>query len=373
MGKSIFNKKNLINLNLIFVLLVTAIAAFANIGQTVLKNVKIENSGNLTFITMELSNKPTWSESKIENHGGFLQVELKDVTIAAPGKFYDSDSKIFSKVAAFQTDENNAAVRIFLNKESTNISEAAHIELLENRLIVSVDNTLMNSDEKLAKKSDATKKNDPASLLKQESTKEASPQGMFTEEFLGRSAIASAFLLILIIAMVFIKSKIKTKKIEQTPATQLSLKMISSLNLSPKQRLALIQVGTEQILIAISSERVDVIKTVGNSPQAKFTDFLGSGSTASNAAPTRNTLPIQSKTLQLSNESKINGNFRSELQSEGQKKLNEAAPLEKGRRINVAIDDNGIHSKTEISEPSKSETIEDITNLIRNKLKKIPR
>lgn len=106
-----------------------------------LSTVASETDGDVTAVTLQFSQKPTWAGAiAIEEHGSFLQVSLPGTIIPNPGQFFEGNGPLIRKVAAFQTDSQTGAIRLFVTREAAKVKPVARAELLDRRLVITIDN-----------------------------------------------------------------------------------------------------------------------------------------------------------------------------------------------------------------------------------------
>ena len=134
-----------------------------------------------------------------------------------------------------------------------------------------------------------------------------------------------------------------------------SLKVLSSVNIGPKQKLTLVQVGDQQILIGVSADAINMITTVESKPrQISFARQLDAANpnadirlkSAEDIAPSRpQRRPATTSTTHSRSDNPV-----------------------KGSRINVGVGDDGAQNmKTPASQNDG-----DITKILRDRLRNLP-
>ena len=99
-----------------------------------------ESDGKSTSVTIRLDKKPAWNEvPSLESHGTFLQLVLPDTIVPEPGKFFDLNTTIVSKVAVFQLTPSDAGIRFFVTEDASKVVTAAEATLLDRRMILTID------------------------------------------------------------------------------------------------------------------------------------------------------------------------------------------------------------------------------------------
>jgi flagellar biogenesis protein FliO len=104
--------------------------------------IEPEFSEKKTYIHIQFDKSPQWELMPVlEDHNTFIQMNLKDIVPQFPGKFWDVNSSLISKVALFKTSNSNAAIRVFPQEgRVVNISDFS-VEQLGSRLIISVNHS----------------------------------------------------------------------------------------------------------------------------------------------------------------------------------------------------------------------------------------
>lgn len=186
------------------------------------------------------------------------------------------------------------------------------------------------------------------------------------------------FSALMLLALVGIKSWRKVKVKTLPPGESFSLKTIATHTLGPKQRITVVQVGGEQILLGVSPEGINFLTSLR--PQ---TEQGPSRSLSVDPSPYQRTLsPITTTKRQSLNEGAEPLARPTTVRSEGRAVAREtkASPqgVEPGSSIRYGVGDEGIKNfKSTKAAPQRSkagdESLEDVTRLIRNKLKDLPK
>ncbi len=434
--------------------------------------VKVESDADAhtSTVTAVLNRPFSSSKPSLEDHGTFLQISLPDTIIPESGKFQDGNSPFIRKIATFQTTSNDGAVRLFTSKNAAKTREAATVDVLGERIIVTIDhkklNAALTADRPVsttqtssatptvataqpqpkpkttaptkpepkpetqaaanpqpststetttaASTAEATQAtNDPVSGLPkldsaqvpdvnqviartevreagpppaerivseptQETVVQATPVTTSTIQ-IGKNApdlnkklqwmaLFSAFMLGLMFVVRWLQPRLrKSLRGESAPEPTLALKSLATLPLAPKQRLMLVQVGHEQILLAVSPDSVNYITTVNGQersrvPQAAHVAMPAPSAFTSQISASESTLELRRSPGPAT--------------ERPQRAAPQPVKAQKIRKsINVAIGDDGITpvspSKTQ-KRTDQDQSINDITRLIREKLKNLP-
>ena len=91
--------------------------------SVVLRDIDSASDESHTITTIvfdkELSEKYT-----LNNEGSFLEMVLPNVSVEQPGTFYDAKSPYFTKIAPFQLNNNDAAIRFFVKESKLHIEKS---------------------------------------------------------------------------------------------------------------------------------------------------------------------------------------------------------------------------------------------------------
>lgn len=350
--------------------------------MTSLGQITTEVEGDQTIVTARLNKTPEWKDVVIEEHGTFLQIKMANTMIPASGEFIDGNGPFLKKIATFQLPNEDGALRFFINQDAAKAKLATTAELLGNRLIITIDHTKLEQliSAQPAKAANVTaseivaktqvEKNIPApgDLIAGSPTDPAkSPDAPLaaTGELRAQLTKAAAFFAILLLALIasqVVKAK-RRKAGNFSSARGLSqptaLKILSSIAVGPKQKVTLIQVGYQEILIGIGPESINLLSVLAtNTPTNNFARHLESANAntdirlKSPAEPTPSSpqrRPMTAATVRTQ------------------------APTSKptsvtGNRINVGVGDDGAKNMN----PPMSQKNDDITRILRDRLRNIP-
>ena len=212
-------------------------------------------------------------------------------------------------------------------------------------------------------------------------------------------AIFSTFMLILLIASRFFKPFLRRRASglgDFNPEPPVTIKTLASLNLASRQKVSLLQVGGEKILIGITPENVSFLTTIGAS------QHTGPATKAIGVMPTRSAQAAITGATQDFSTVLANSEDTIAMQPTPQpRRPTPKPPVVKpqaaepsitssraavkpksptANRINIAIDEEGIKHVAANRQPAKSAAstndnpagqaaIDDVTRMIREKLK----
>jgi flagellar biogenesis protein FliO len=323
---------------------------------TLIGDIETEVTETQAFITLRL-NRPLAEVPQVEDHNSFLQLRLPSTLVPESGKFYNTELEQVPKLAVFQVTDSDAAVRLFINGQGSTILKSIKIDQLGNQLVVSIDRKSLTA----AAKADAIVSNTkvgsdvpPSEVLK------ADAPVANTNPLYEKIQTVAVFLGILVggFALLFLARPIFRRRARAAAAlggeTATDMRTISTLPLAARQKLSLVQVGDRKILLGVTPENISFLTAID--PPAKFPTGPIEGAYARKqyAAP-----PVEQ--------------FVSKQREVEQPKLERKARVNVQTKTPAQVD--GAMSKAEPIEDSAAteDTIGDVTRLIREKMKALPR
>ena len=208
-----------------------------------------------------------------------------------------------------------------------------------------------------------------------------------------------AFMFVLLIGALTFK-RMKRNAMLAGQATEDALKTLGTLTLNPKQQLNLVEVGGEKILLSVSNDSVSLISHIGQkaaeektllgpattetsnrrllsgqAPQQKdststFPDTLKALRKKAHEIEKRQTIP-RGPVSRFSEAMETGERFAPKRKAESQTDAAKPAPKSQnvGKKINVKVGDDGVSKVKD----NQDDAIKDVTSLIRNKLKDLPK
>jgi flagellar biogenesis protein FliO len=366
-----------------------------------------ESTLDMTVVTVRLSEKPILTTIDIQDHGTFLQIPLPGTIAPNPGQFFEGNSPIIKKIAVFQTTPTETALRLFLTEDAALVKSATDAVIMDTRLVITTDHRqLKKLMSQLPLKIDKNAEIGPTDSLLGDSKplptatpvpKSEIAQGSLTKnaginykDKLVEITVFSGILLILVIFAISLKPLMRKRQMLIQGDSYVPMKLLSNLALAPRQKLSLVQVGNEQILLSISPDKVEFISRIGETPrgsnqqqfqqpQAQVQKQIARPS----ARPATPSLGPSVKDANTEEETFRPKSSRSDLQAAGRQtepqrqksNIKDRPAVTASRGIKVEISDNGIKdlsSKTKIRNEGSSGSIDDVTRMIREKLKNLP-
>lgn len=369
-----------------------------------------ETDAKMTIVNVRLD-KPLTGQTTFDlaDHGSFLQLNLANAIVPEPGKFFEGSNPYLPKIAVFQLGANEAGIRFFATKNTAKIKQALSAEALGTRIMLTIDNVklekllaevpanidLVGPPSEFASQSQTAESviaqtevhtdiPEPAALFKNEAKIAAEPAlasgGLDLRSKLISVSIFSGAMLGLLGLTFLFKPYLRRKAAAKGLASDaiVTMKTLATLPLAARQKIQLIQVGNQQILIGVGPDNITFLTTISGSnpspmpiaavpPQQSFSRLLTERSEALEMRPT----PVLKK---------IPGNDAETLSAPSA-----GVPQTKlaGGRISVSVGEDGVKqvplstpSRRSLKETAKTQdegegqkAIDDVTRMIREKLK----
>jgi len=335
--------------------------------------VTTEVDGDLTIITARLNKTPEWKLTEIEEHGTFIQIKMPHTLIPSSGEFLDGSGPFLRKIASFQVSDEDGALRLFLNQDAAKAKMATSAELLGDRIIISIDHKkleqLINpvvtsaaqnfnisevSDNTASKVSVSELQNAPAPTTA-DTTDPLVADGNNLQEKLTQGAILCGVLFLALLGIQLIRSrkfKLKTKHAQKQYVEPVTMRILSSISLGQKQKLTLVQVGKQQILLGLTPDNINLLSTIDS--QSSINNFSKALESADSNADVRLKNPMEL------------------THTSGQKRLashtvnSRTIGPKRGNHINVAVGEDGL------VDARSPKTEDDITKILRDRLRNLP-
>ncbi len=380
----------------------------ANAKPVSLGVVDAESDGKLSAVNIRLADKPTWTKPEaLEDHGTFLQIQLPNTIVPEPGKFFDGSGSLIKKIAVFQLTPTTAGVRLFVEKDAAKVRQVAEAELLDKRVVVTIDHAKLDAliaaetgvdlqkpaqtaDEVIAATKVERDITAPSDVLKGE-TPAFKVGGIDLRSKLIQVSMFMGGMLLLMAMAFMAKPMMKKRRAAKAGAEPiLDMKMLATLPLAARQKLSLIQVGDEKILIGVTPENVSFITAIGRPAQQAahpapapmpraFSGFLG-GQEAPMPAPKLKDIPgNDAESLRAAPATPVTPvvkKGRIDVPAVAKTTRTPVAaptpttiPAKRStNRLTIAVGDDGAKR---IDEPAPGKAIDDVTRLIREKLRNL--
>jgi len=339
-----------------------------------LGTITTDVEGDLTIITARLNRNPEWKNLELEEHGTFLQVKLPNTQIPASGEFLDGNGPFLRKITSFQLGSEDGALRLFVNQDAAKAKLATSAELLGDRVLITIDHKKLEQLIAPAAKAEPTEaaaaaptidnapKKPEATGAKELKNNAPTSADQKNEESnlhqqLTKGAAVCAVFFIALLAIPALKSR--KKRASQSskhsdymePAT---MKVLSSVSLGQKQKLTLVQVGSQQILLGITPDNINLLTNVETRPHSAM--FSRALETANPDAE-----------IKLKNPAEISSSPARRTLTPPTIQGRSLKPG-KGSSINIGVGEDG---PVELGRGSLKKD-EDITKILRDRLRNLP-
>lgn len=400
--------------------------------QNQLGSVDGDFSEQLSVVNIRFKDKLELKKINLENHGEFIQFKVPDTIALEPGKFTSFDGPYFKKLSVYQIDEKSIVIRIFIDKSLNSKIENIESDVLGRRIVLSIDHKFLNlieeekkniatvvstENSRNSRKTEVmtaegnhevekdvvnTQGKDATNIEKNTVVKKVIEEeiqpiratiGSRIDDLLKQIALGSVFIILGILFYLTLQRWKRGKGSLELGAGMVDMKMLNHLVLAPKQKLSLIKVGNEQLLLSISPDRVSLITKIDYLKKDRVVEQSEKLSMFEKellrpqrrSAQVINSKPplikgsLQERPTNLKNQQNI---LKQKTMNEPDRSQNHAKPkegMQKGHKsINLSVTDQGIKTnkvqKSLEKVPESTENaIADVTRLIREKLKSLPR
>ncbi|MBI2602476.1 MAG: flagellar biosynthetic protein FliO [Deltaproteobacteria bacterium] len=341
----------MLQLSLLTSLLLYSLSSFAEEAKTIssIQNIVSESNEDFSLVNIFFSTPLDSPHPSVETYDGFIQVTLKNTITAEPGKFFEGSGSFVKKVSSFQVSPTDSLVRIFSSPIKKDIKDAIETSVAQNKLSIVMKNSIFHTDA-------------PGPIAANADSPQAKVEPFDINTYLRRAGLFSLLFFLLVLGFFTLRRFRRNQSLNKLTEPLVEMKTLNQLHLSPKQKLTLVQVGKEQILLAISPENVSFISFVQKHNPIVYAP-----------APPLQQIRREDPTLGLKRpqpEQFLKG-LKESMEKHQKKeipKVEQETPQEK-KKIHYAIDDEGITDRTKES----TTAIDDITKLIREKLKALPK
>lgn len=374
-----------------------------------------ESTEAMSIVTVRFGQEVNLSAPEIEDHGTFIQLKFPNSITANSGEFFEGNSPYVRKIAVFQTSDRETAVRLFVTEEASKIKTVSEAEVLGNRLVFTIDHqalrkalsaadptpvaaaTAIPASEAEQSKAEAAQPtlasekpnrieniNTPASRIASENqtpTVESSKNLDSKAKLVAiLSAITFSIFLLVTKGKNLVRSRLKGD-LSQEP----TIRSLANFSLAPKHHLSLIEVAGERILLSVSNGGVSLLTHLPNHQGAAVSRdalaFAQSHSLAPNQVhPTVNMraprLP-QGKNLAAEGSSKPSPALPKVRQPIDRTPLVESESLASDSEpdldgVQLKLSSAAKEKRTAQTPASAPKALDDVTKMIREKLKNLP-
>ncbi len=319
-----------------------------------LQNIESTISEDAATITLSFNEPVSERVFDLKEQDGFFQITMPNTLVLENNKFYDGKAPFLKKIAVYQVSPNSAVARIYVGAYDLSKSTKAILKttMTGKNAVVRLPLSIFHKDVITPASTHEAPAKSPTLLLGDHDL----------EFYIQRLGIFSILFFASIFSFLSLKRFQKNKVFKAAGDGNFKMKTLSQLVLSPRQKLCLIQVGSEQILIAVSPDQVTLMTRLANPDAPKNLAIAETDGTDHRRKISTYKRPEKFLDSLKQTMNGIEG--KAEIQQEFVEQP--SAPEKKS--IHYAIGDDGIADKTKESKRA----IDDITRLIREKLKALP-
>ena len=337
-------------------------------SMTTLKKVSGDHDRSSSIVTLTFDGRVDEKNTKIEAHSTFLDITLKGVMVAKSGSFVDLKGPYLTKAVMIQSDANTSSLRVFVTESADEIRKAVALDNLNDRILLTVDYGILakNGFVRHLPKTTDTKAKDGLDRKVADSyaTKvepSSGPSNPITDRRLTIATVFSIAMLSLMGVVYFFKLKIRGRRLTSGGSKSI-MRTLGTYALAPKQNLQLIEIGSEKILLGVTPDNISFLTKIGReSGSLQGTEYKSERTQESSTLLPSPKRPVSKKLQQKAS-------VRKKAPRKNAKgKVTE--PMAKATSDIATYDRQGLPKATN-KDPSP--TIDDVTNLIRRKLKDLP-
>lgn len=214
-----------------------------------------ETDNKVSIINLHFGEKLGWHRRDVVQtaNKAFVQFALPGVTLAESEKFFESKSPYVEKIAAYKNDKGEVTIRMFTKVDGNLVKESGFLEVLDKRLLYTVDHGFIEKRLSSIKAGKALEQQKQVAAAKVPATE--------TSPYLKLKYAAAGLGALLMFLLMFLSWRRFARNIalNKQGGEAIRMELLSSMHISPKQKLSLIQVGGEKILLGIGPEQINVL------------------------------------------------------------------------------------------------------------------
>ncbi len=343
----------------------------------VIHQMTTESDEESSLITLKVKGKEVDKISSFEVHSTFVQLVIPQSTSPEIGKFIDGNSPFFRKVALFKIDGNTIGLRMFPTQDPKTLLNSLTSQVLKGRILIYLDHktvppplTGVPDVEDVVKKVKVRNDiSDPAKQLvraKNDSNKTKTETTDFQNSPMIDATIKDkliyitvflAILLVGFVSLLLFRRVASRTGVMPSLDSKITMKTLATYPISPKQKLTLIEVGKQKLLLGVSPENINYLTEINKENNAT-------------SLPYQHAQPIHNPTLPQTNQ---NYKESTKIESIKAKTLNPEKKPNPYTKLNKSDMDSHVKDNRSTKEVvGDQKSIEDVTNLIRRKLKNLP-
>ena len=338
--------------------------AFGTTASTVtLNDISVDLDDSFSAVTLRLSAKPAWKTITPTMHGTFAQFDLPQTFVTNPGAFIEGENKFIAKVVAFQTNETDAALRVFLTADAPKDASRWKSDVLDQRLVITLDHPATDPVAAVSTAQPASEVDSgPAALLKNNQTSGTS-FAAFDDKLKGSLRKVSVFAgigLLFVLGLYAMRPGLRRRRKKNMQKEEELIKTLATQTLAHKQTISLVEVADEKLLLSITPAGVQFLTTIGKNqihvPTQVTVPMVGQQT----FLPRIEQKPASANDIEMSSAKPLTAADQSDLKSV-LKSTRKEKPLRRSPKHQQKTD---THSNT-----NNSATVNDVTQMIRERLK----
>jgi flagellar biogenesis protein FliO len=327
------------------------------ITPVILKSLEIEEMEANTVVNIKFDQKMRQEKPSLQDHGSFVQMIVPDVTVLESGKFYESTSPYINKIAVVQGSKNEALIRMFLAKDAAALLPSFKVDVLDDRLMVFLDLKSLEA-RNITDHVKTQAKTQASEIVATTAIKNDIPDPAkltfgkpVDAKYNDKMIVVAAFLGLLIVVAggsFMIRNFFRRLSGKKADYDVPKFRTLATYAIAPKQRLAVVEIGGQQILLGISQQNISYLTTISEKAPRQILEPLNRGDSG------KSSWQLPAKVA---------------AQKYAAAEVDDSSAMQ-SRQVERKVTKKKTPERKNSDEVSKS--IEDVTNLIRSKIKDLP-
>lgn len=268
-----------------------------------LGKVDAEAADDTTSINVRFSEDLNWESVSLSDHGTFIQLDMPETIVPTPGDFFDGAGPFLKKMAVFQITPQTGALRLFFSFDAMLVKQSLKADILGDRILITIDHKQLNSliandpkvtatpstaksaEEVIASTKVDTELPNPASLIQasasssvtaedKNNTQESSStesaailpkaEGLAFDfqDKLVHVALFCGILLLGMMSFMVVGPRIRKAHKAIIGSSETTLRSLASHTVAPKQKIELIDVAGQQVLIGVTPGNINFLTMI---------------------------------------------------------------------------------------------------------------
>ncbi|NRA65213.1 MAG: flagellar biosynthetic protein FliO [Pseudobacteriovorax sp.] len=356
--------------------------------------IESESADDHTLITAKIQGSVLENIEKPKAHSTFIEIILPKTKSPIEGEFFDGNSPFIRKIALFAIGNDSLGMRIFPSQEPNTLMNSLSVQPLDGRILVHLDHKTVpppitgipTVEEVIANTEVRNDAVDPVAAMpvkvnKQETEKKPPensvleiPQfdsSVLSDDLLQDKMIyATVFIAFMILFGVgsLIAKKMLSSKSKYMNKDNPIIQPVGNYQINPKQKITVLEISNQKVLVGISGETINYLTTIDDRASQVSNDPSKSQIVQPQLPKTLN---HDVSTQKLNKTKHQPSRLKQEIKNTAYNNKQDARPKleDNNETINRS---NSVYSSIGSSE-NENRSIEDVTNLIRKKLKNLPK